>query len=579
MKFKLSLAIILTLTVLCISGTVFAMTETERQTLIAQIQAQIAQLLQQLVQLQVQDQTWCHNFNTNLDRGDIDPEVAALQTALIKEGFTISASEIQNQQFGTTTGQAVKDFKAKYSSQIVTSGTTKVGKITRGMLNQLYGCAITIPTCTPNWRCGSWSACSNGQQTRTCTDLNNCGTTINRPALTQSCALTPVCTASNWIYTLSPSVCPSSGSQTKTWTKIGTCSEGVTHPARETVTCVYQANTCTSFAYSNWSECFPSGVQTRTVTSSSPSGCTGGNPILSRACTYYTCTPNWSCGSWSACSNGQQTRTCTDLNNCGVLINKPQEAQNCSTFVPTTAICGNAITKTYLLPYKSQYTPADLNNDTLCSIGTAGPISAPSGVGNEISWVCHEPGLLDANCWTTITIIKDSVCGTAAKNYPSTATSYGSDTFCQAGFINVPSSEYIEFPKPGSYTTWSCDLLPNYVMVMNCTATVAAIPCLSSWDCPGTDVCSSLNTCFSVPSSCQDDWQCRFGICVGGNCGRCLTTADCRSKEMECVGASGSWTPGGTPPIYGTCTAKSCTSNSDCDSIRICVQGVCQNPS
>jgi hypothetical protein len=41
--------------------------------------------------------------------------------------------------------------------------------------------------CTPDWQCSSWSACSGNQQTRTCTDSNNCGTTTGRPALTQSC--------------------------------------------------------------------------------------------------------------------------------------------------------------------------------------------------------------------------------------------------------------------------------------------------------------------------------------------------------------------------------------------------------
>ncbi len=40
--------------------------------------------------------------------------------------------------------------------------------------------------------------------------------------------------------------------------------------------------TCTSFTYSAWSEC--TGKQTRKVTGSSPSGCTGGTPVLSQDC-------------------------------------------------------------------------------------------------------------------------------------------------------------------------------------------------------------------------------------------------------------------------------------------------------
>jgi len=47
---------------------------------------------------------------------------------------------------------------------------------------------------------------------------------------------------------------------------------------------------CSSFTYSNWSECV-NGMQTRSVASSSPSGCSGGNPELSQTCTISTPTP------------------------------------------------------------------------------------------------------------------------------------------------------------------------------------------------------------------------------------------------------------------------------------------------
>jgi len=45
------------------------------------------------------------------------------------------------------------------------------------------------PICTENWSCSAWSTCANSTQTRTCTDLNNCGTTYTRPPLIQDCAL------------------------------------------------------------------------------------------------------------------------------------------------------------------------------------------------------------------------------------------------------------------------------------------------------------------------------------------------------------------------------------------------------
>ena len=235
------LVVLILFAVFSVASTALAMTEQERQTLIAQIQAQIAQLTQQLNQMLAEQQgaeTWCHSFNIDLDTGDTGSEVVALQTALQKEGFIVSASEIQNQQFGNTTGQAVKDFKVKYSSQITTSGTTKVGQITRGILNQFYGCATSIPidnninqqnqskcdivthwsacvngqksricstrtvtgaiaktitetqpclNCTPSWQCKDWSACANGQQTRTCADVNNCQTDFQSSIETRSC--------------------------------------------------------------------------------------------------------------------------------------------------------------------------------------------------------------------------------------------------------------------------------------------------------------------------------------------------------------------------------------------------------
>ncbi|MDD5031782.1 MAG: hypothetical protein PHR36_01920 [Patescibacteria group bacterium] len=48
--------------------------------------------------------------------------------------------------------------------------------------------------------------------------------------------------------------------------------------------------TCTSWTYSSWGTCSASGQQTRTIVSSSPSGCTGGSPVTSQSCTPTTTT-------------------------------------------------------------------------------------------------------------------------------------------------------------------------------------------------------------------------------------------------------------------------------------------------
>jgi hypothetical protein len=41
--------------------------------------------------------------------------------------------------------------------------------------------------CQERWTCTDWSACENGEQTRTCTEINNCGTDLYRPFESQPC--------------------------------------------------------------------------------------------------------------------------------------------------------------------------------------------------------------------------------------------------------------------------------------------------------------------------------------------------------------------------------------------------------
>jgi hypothetical protein len=43
------------------------------------------------------------------------------------------------------------------------------------------------------------------------------------------------------------------------------------------------------------------------------------------------CTESWSCGEWSGCEEGETAkRACSDLNNCGTTLNKPQETISCT---------------------------------------------------------------------------------------------------------------------------------------------------------------------------------------------------------------------------------------------------------
>ena len=93
--------------------------------------------------------------------------------------------------------------------------------------------------------------------------------------------------------------------------------------------------TCTSFTYSSWSDCSQSGTKTRTVTSTSPEGCEGGNPITSESCTYIPlCTEaDWSSSlSPTICpSSEQQTKTWEKIGQCeGGVSHTAIETVSCS---------------------------------------------------------------------------------------------------------------------------------------------------------------------------------------------------------------------------------------------------------
>jgi hypothetical protein len=82
------------------------------------------------------------------------------------------------------------------------------------------------PTCTESWTCGSWAACTSGISLRSCTDSNNCGTTISRPATSQSCTTT-TCGTVGAIQCLSSTTyqtCQSTGSWSGILQCSGTCS-------------------------------------------------------------------------------------------------------------------------------------------------------------------------------------------------------------------------------------------------------------------------------------------------------------------------------------------------------------------
>lgn len=136
----------------------------------------------------------------------------------------------------------------------------------------LHVIQIQEEVCVEEYDCERWSACEDGQQSRTCVDINNCGTNNNMPALTQECTC-----RENWI-----------------------CEE--------------------------WSTCNENGEQTRSCTDTNMCGNSQNMPSTVRDC---SCQEDWRCGDWSACVDDYQTRNCGDRNSCGSEEDKPETRQFC----------------------------------------------------------------------------------------------------------------------------------------------------------------------------------------------------------------------------------------------------------
>ncbi|MBW6442426.1 hypothetical protein K0A97_01425 [Patescibacteria group bacterium] len=104
----------------------------------------------------------------------------------------------------------------------------KLIRIEEGTL-EVYIKKINEAICTENWSCTIWSNCSQGgTQTRNCTDLNQCGTILSKPPITQECD--PLSCAENWSCT-AWSTCSGNETQTRNCTDLNQCGTTLNKPS------------------------------------------------------------------------------------------------------------------------------------------------------------------------------------------------------------------------------------------------------------------------------------------------------------------------------------------------------------
>ena len=101
------------------------------------------------------------------------------------------------------------------------------------------------------------------------------------------------------------------------------------------------SRTCTaSWSCTAFSSCSATGVQTRTCTDLNNCGTTAGKPDETQTCAYVApCTESWSCTDYGACgASGYQSRVCTDTHSCGTSSSKPSELQQCTYTAPSPLV-------------------------------------------------------------------------------------------------------------------------------------------------------------------------------------------------------------------------------------------------
>jgi hypothetical protein len=98
--------------------------------------------------------------------------------------------------------------------------------------------------CVANWSCTKWNTCSNQEQSRTCTDLNACETTTNKPSETQECVdeiIDPETCVEEWSCS-NWSTCnydrENPPTQTRSCTEANSC-DTITSKPTETQNCCY----------------------------------------------------------------------------------------------------------------------------------------------------------------------------------------------------------------------------------------------------------------------------------------------------------------------------------------------------
>lgn len=302
------------------------------------------------------------------------------------------------QKMITTGDSIIEDETISIGSQRLDSllGKLSLGaSVVAGLVSLPSAYAQEDKVCTESWSCNDWSECKqNGKKTRSCSDVNNCGTVKDKPDESRSCTYIPSKCMESWACG-DWNECSPGGTQTRSCSDSNKCGTVENRPL-EIQSCTYispqpppqtppsQPQQCSAnWICGGWTECSAEGKQTRSCSDSNKCGTTDNRPTDVQSCNYVPQrTESWECNEWSACNNKKQIRTCTDSNKCGTSINKPVESQACCS--PNWTCDG----WTECSVAGSQTRPCKDTND--CGVSTGKPEESKKCTACTGTWSCSD---------------------------------------------------------------------------------------------------------------------------------------------------------------------------------------------
>ncbi|MFH1801633.1 MAG: hypothetical protein ABH804_02250 [archaeon] len=102
----------------------------------------------------------------------------------------------------------------------------------------VFSLSVLSAECTPDWTCTEWSPCIDGEQIRSCVDLNLCGGDSEKPEEKKDCGVcTPDWQCEEWV----PEECPKTKIQTRNCIDSNNCGTSKDRPI-ETKFCEIETN-------------------------------------------------------------------------------------------------------------------------------------------------------------------------------------------------------------------------------------------------------------------------------------------------------------------------------------------------